>query len=180
MRTAGFCPPLMLTSPTPVNCESLGARRVSTMSSTCRERHAVGTDGKSEHRRVSRVGLVVDRRYRQIGGQKSLSAVDRRLNFFFGHVETKRQVELEHDDRNAAGAGRGHLAEALHLAELPLERRSDSGGHDVRAGAGIEGEHLNRRVIDFRQCGNRQVACKRRCPPVELRPSRVKLRRAAE
>ena len=34
MRTAGFWPPLMLTSPTPLNCDSFGARRVSTMSST--------------------------------------------------------------------------------------------------------------------------------------------------
>ena len=35
MRTAGFCPPLMLTRPTPLSCEILGARRVSTRSSTC-------------------------------------------------------------------------------------------------------------------------------------------------
>ena len=35
MRTAGFCPPLMLTSPTPLNCEIFGASRVSTKSSTC-------------------------------------------------------------------------------------------------------------------------------------------------
>ena len=33
-RTAGFCPPLMLTRPTPGNCEILGARRVSAKSST--------------------------------------------------------------------------------------------------------------------------------------------------
>src|SRR5258708_28069199 len=35
MRTAGFWPPLMLTRPTPLSCEILGARRVSTRSSTC-------------------------------------------------------------------------------------------------------------------------------------------------
>ncbi len=34
-RTAGFCPPLILTSPTPLNWEIRGARRVSTRSSTC-------------------------------------------------------------------------------------------------------------------------------------------------
>jgi len=34
MRTAGFCPPLMLTRPTPGNCDILGARRVSARSST--------------------------------------------------------------------------------------------------------------------------------------------------
>ena len=35
MRTAGFWPPLMLTSPTPLSCEIFGARRVSIRSSTC-------------------------------------------------------------------------------------------------------------------------------------------------
>ncbi len=35
MRTAGFCPPLMLTRPTPLSCEIFGASRVSTRSSTC-------------------------------------------------------------------------------------------------------------------------------------------------
>ena len=34
MRTAGFCPPLMLTRPTPGSCEIFGARRVSARSST--------------------------------------------------------------------------------------------------------------------------------------------------
>src|SRR5580704_17944734 len=34
MRTAGFCPPLMLPRPTPLSCAILGARRVSTRSST--------------------------------------------------------------------------------------------------------------------------------------------------
>ena len=35
MRTAGFCPPEMLTKPTPVICEIFGASRVSAKSSTC-------------------------------------------------------------------------------------------------------------------------------------------------
>ena len=35
MRTAGFCPPLMVTRPTPLSCEIFGASRVSTRSSTC-------------------------------------------------------------------------------------------------------------------------------------------------
>ena len=35
MRTAGFWPPLMLTSPTPGNCEIFCANRVSAKSSTC-------------------------------------------------------------------------------------------------------------------------------------------------
>jgi hypothetical protein len=35
IRTAGFWPPWMLTSPTPVTCEIFCARRVSAKSSTC-------------------------------------------------------------------------------------------------------------------------------------------------
>ena len=35
IRTAGFCPPLMLTSPTPGSCEIFCASRVSARSSTC-------------------------------------------------------------------------------------------------------------------------------------------------
>ena len=34
-RTAGFCPPLMLTSPMPGSCEIFCANRVSARSSTC-------------------------------------------------------------------------------------------------------------------------------------------------
>ena len=67
------------------------------------------------------------------------------------------ELELQHDDRDAAGAGRGHLAQALHLAELPLERRGHRGGHHVRAGAGIEREHLDGRVVDLRQRRDRQL-----------------------
>ena len=43
------------------------------------------------------------------------------------------------------------------MAELPFQRRGDRGGHHVRAGAGIEGEHLDGRVIHLRQGGNRQL-----------------------
>ena len=35
MRIAGFCPPLMLTSPTPGSCEIFCAKVVSARSSTC-------------------------------------------------------------------------------------------------------------------------------------------------
>ena len=67
------------------------------------------------------------------------------------------EVELQHDDRDAAGAGGGHLAQALHLAELALQRRGDRSRHHIGAGAGIEREHLDGRVIDLRQRGDRQL-----------------------
>ena len=71
MRTAGFWPPLMLTNPTPLNCEMRGARRVSTRSSTCDSGMVSERDRERQHRRVGRVGLVVDRRDRQIGWQEA-------------------------------------------------------------------------------------------------------------
>ncbi len=86
-----------------------------------------------------------------------MPGVDGGLHFFFGHVDVEREIELQHDDRDAAGAGGGHLAEALHLAELALERGGDGGGHHVGAGAGIEREHLDGRVVDLRQRGDRQL-----------------------
>ena len=55
------------------------------------------------------------------------------------------------------GAGGGHLAEALHLAELPFQRRRDRRGHHIRGRARIERQHLNGRVIHLRQRGNRQL-----------------------
>ena len=107
--------------------------------------------------RVGRVGLVVDRRDGQVGGHQRLAGVDGRLHLFLGHVQAQREAELEHDDRLAAGAGRGHLAQALHLAELALQRRRDRGCHHIGAGAGIEGQHLDGRVVDLRQRGDGQL-----------------------
>jgi hypothetical protein len=83
-------------------------------------------------------------------GKKALRRVDGRLDLFFGDVDRQRQVELQDDDRRASGAGRGHLAQALELAELALERRRHGGGYHRRAGARIEREHLNGRVVDLR------------------------------
>ena len=57
----------------------------------------------------------------------------------------------------AAGAGRGHLAQALHFAKLPFQRRRHRGSHHVRAGAGIKRQHLDGRVVDLRQRGDRQL-----------------------
>ena len=66
--------------------------------------------------------------------------------------------ELQRDDRAAEGAGRGHLVQARHLAELALERRGDRRRHHVRARARIERQHLDGRVVDLRQRRDRQLA----------------------
>ena len=122
-----------------------------------RQRHGIGGDGQRQHGRVGRVGLAVDRGRGQVRGQEALRGVDGRLHFFFGDVDVQGEVELQHDDRGAAGAGGGHLAQALHLAKLALQRGGHGGGHHVGAGAGIEGEHLDGRVVDLRQGRDRQL-----------------------
>ena len=69
MRTAGFCPPLMLTSPTPGSCEIFCASRVSARSSTFDSGMRVRRQRQRQDRRIGRIGLAVDRRIRQIRRQ---------------------------------------------------------------------------------------------------------------
>ena len=87
MRTAGFWPPLMLTSPTPFSCEIFGARRVSTRSSTCERGMVFGGDSQGKHGRVGGVGLAIDRRRGQVRGQEALRGVDGRLHLFLADVD---------------------------------------------------------------------------------------------
>jgi hypothetical protein len=68
-------------------------------------------DRQREHRRIGRIGLAVDRRRGQDGGQQALRGVDGRLHLLLGDVDVQAEVELQHDDRGAAGAGGGHLAQ---------------------------------------------------------------------
>jgi hypothetical protein len=101
--------------------------------------------------------LAVDRRRGQVGGKEGLAAVDRCLNFLRGHVELEAEVELEHDDRHGAGAGRGHLGQALHLAKLALQRGRNRGCCYVRTGPRIERDHLDGGIVHLRQRGNGQL-----------------------
>ena len=65
---------------------------------------------------------------------------------------------MQRDDRGAARARRRHLVQARHLPELPLQRRGDGRRHDVRTRARIQRHHLDRRVIELGQRGQRQHA----------------------
>ncbi len=121
------------------------------------ERQRVGGQRQRHDRRVGGVDLAVDGRVGQVGGQEAVGGVDGRLDFLLGDVDVLVEIELEGDDRAAAGADGGHLLEAGHLAELAFERRGDRRGHDVGAGAGIEGEHLDDGVVHLRQRGDRQL-----------------------
>ena len=68
----------------------------------------------------------------------------------------EREIELQGDDRGARGARGGHLGEARNLAELHLERRGHGGRHHLGARAGVEGLHLDGRIVDVRERGDRQ------------------------
>ena len=83
------------------------------------------------------------------------------LHFLLGDVDIQIESELQRDDGAACRTGRGHLLQAGHLAELALERRGDGGCHDVGAGAGIERDDLDGRVIDLGQRRKPAVACRR-------------------
>ena len=89
MRTAGFCPPLMLTRPTPDSCEIFGASRVSARSSTFDSGSVVDVERQREDRRVRRIDLAVDRRLRQVGGQERARRIDRCLHFLLGDVDVQ-------------------------------------------------------------------------------------------
>ncbi len=128
------------------------------------QRQRLRGDRERQDRRVGRIDLGVDRRDRQVARQQIVGGVDRRLHLLLGDVEAEIETELQRDDRGAGGTRRGHLIEARHLPELPLERRGDRRGHHLRAGAGIEGLHLDGRIIDLGQRRQRQEACRRRGP----------------
>ncbi len=122
-----------------------------------RKRHGIGGDGQGEHRHVRGIRLAIDGRSRQHAGQKALRRIDGRLHLFLGYVDVEAEAELQNDDRNCPRAGGRHLAEPLHLAELPLEWRGNRGGYNVWRRARIEREHLDGWIVHLRQRGNRQL-----------------------
>ena len=122
-----------------------------------RERNRVGGDGQRQHRSIRRIGLAINRRRWKARRQKALRGVNRGLNLFLGDVDVEAESELQHNHRRSAGTGRRHLAQPLELAELTFKGSSNRCGHHVRAGAWIESQHLDGRVINLRQGGNRQL-----------------------
>ena len=122
-----------------------------------RERFGLGGERQGQNRRVGGVGLGVDGRDREIGGKKRSGGVDGLLHLLLGDIDAEAEVELQGDDRAAVGAGGGHLLQAGHLAELAFQGRGDRRRHDVGAGAGVEGDHLDGGVVHLGQGGNRQL-----------------------
>src|SRR4029453_12836726 len=110
-----------------------------------------------EDRRVRRIDLAVDGRDREVLRQEAGGGVDRRLHLLLGDVEAQVEGEAQRDERATGRAGRRHLAQPRHLPQLALERRRHRRRHDVRVGAGVEGGHLDGRVVDLRQRRHRQL-----------------------
>ena len=157
MRTAGFWPPLMLTRPTPGNCEILGASLRVGEIFHLRKRNLLRSQRQSQDRRIGRIGLAVDRRHRKIRRQIGSRSVDRLLHFLLGDIDVETQIELQRDDRTAIGTDGSHLLQPGHLAELALERRGHRRRHHVRTGARVKRHDLNDRIVDFRQRRHRQL-----------------------
>ena len=66
-----------------------------------------------------------------------------------------------------------------NLAELPFQRRRDGRSHHIRAGAGIERDDLDGRIIDLRQRRNRQLLIGDDADQQNRRPSAATSRPAA-
>ena len=64
--------------------------------------------------------------------------IDGSLNLLLGDIHREGKIELQSDDRRAAGGARRHSAQAGHLAQLLFQRRGHRGGHHLGTGAGIE------------------------------------------
>jgi len=123
MRTAGFCPPEMLTNPRLRSARS-SARAVYPLSPPPATAPIVDElSAKRQHRRIRRIRLAVYRRRWQVRRQIALRRVDRACTSCSATSIVQVQLELHHDDRRSAGADRRHLAQPRNLAELPLQRR---------------------------------------------------------
>ena len=123
-----------------------------------RQRQRLRSERQRQDRRVGRVDLAVDRRVRQIAAAGKLKpALIAACTSCSATSRVRSRLNCSVMTEAAAGAGGRHLLQAGHLAELPLQRSRDGRRHDLRAGAGIEGEHLDGRIIHLRQRGDRQL-----------------------
>ena len=87
MRTAGRCPPLTLTRPTPADLRDLLREPGLAEIFQIGQRHGFRRDRQRKDRRVGRIDLRIDRRSGQVGRQQVAGSVDGRLHFLFGDVE---------------------------------------------------------------------------------------------
>ena len=157
MRTAGFCPPLIDHQSNSSDLRNLlGQARIREILHFG-ERQCFGTERQRQDGRVGRIGFVVDRRIRKIDGKKRGSGVDGGLNLLLGHIDVQIERELQGDHGAAIGAARGHLVQSRHLSELPFERSGDVRGDYIGTRAGVEGGHLNGRIIHLGKRGDRQL-----------------------
>ena len=99
-----------------------------------------------------------------VRGQEARRRVDRRLHVLLGGVDVAIEVNCSVICELPKLETLVICVERRHLAELPLERRRHGRRHRVGAGAGQVRRDDDRRVVDLRQRGDRQLLERRRCP----------------
>src|SRR5262249_35753565 len=67
------------------------------------------------------------------------------------------QRKLQRNDGTSGGTDGRHLLQAGHLAKLPFQGCRNGRRDHIRAGARIEGQHLDRGVVHLRQRRHRQL-----------------------
>ena len=119
-------------------------------------RNVIRGQRQQQDRSIRRIDLAVVGLARKIGGELAASGVDGRLNVARGGVDIAVEIELKSDARGAEAARGSHLRDPGNAAELPLERRSDCGGHGFRARAGQTGANGDGWKINLRERRDRQ------------------------
>src|SRR5258707_6752534 len=114
MRTAGFWPPLMLTRPTPLSWEILGARRVSTRSSTCESGMELEVTAKVSTGASAGVGFIEMGGRRGLGGGKHLVGVGSVCDYFSVASVVQVLVEVIGAKPRAAPLAGSHKLGTFH------------------------------------------------------------------
>ena len=121
------------------------------------QRQRIRGQRQDQHRHIGRIDLMIGRRPGQQGDRNPAEGcIDRRLHILRSGIDAARQVEGQGDLAGAVGAGGTHAGQSGDLAEIMFQRRGDRRFHDIRRGAGIRGNHLDRGKVHVRQSSDRQ------------------------
>ena len=179
-RTAGFCPPLIVTRPTPGDLRDLLREdRVGVVVDLV-ERQDVRADRERQDRLVGRVALAsTSAASAACAGRRLDAALIAACTSCCGGVDVAVEVELQRDLRVREARDARHLRQRRHLAELALERRRHRRRHRVGARARQVRRDDDGRVVDLRQRRDGQLRERRSPRRGAARPSAASSRPAA-